>query len=150
MEITKVKVYPYKKKFHDVVGVGQVTFDNCLLLTGLELIIKDNYRYVRYPRNMNNKHKLCFCQPLNNTLKQTICNELFTAYDDIKNGNFYDSAIKEVYDDWQHKVATEILHQANSVETCAVAVGDSVGPETDNTETLVVEGETDGEKAQTV
>jgi len=83
-------------------------------------------------------------------LKQTICNELFAAYDDIKNGNFYDSAIKEVYDDWQHKVATEILHQANSVETCAVAVGDSVGPETDNTETLVVEGETDGEKAQTV
>lgn len=141
MEITKVKVYPYKKKFHDVVGVGQVVFDDCLLLTGLELVVKDNYRYVRYPRNMNNKHRFCFCQPLNNTLKQAIGSELFAAYDDIKNNNFYDTAIKEVYEDWKNKVADEMLHQANNVETCAVAVGDSIGPETDNIETLIVEGD---------
>ena len=141
MEITKVKVYPYKKKFHDVVGIGQVTFDNCLLLTGLELVDRGEYRFIRYPRNLNNKHKLCFCQPLNNTLKRTICDRLFAAFDDISNGRFYDSAIKEVYNDWKSKVADELLHQANSVETCAEAVGDSIGPETDNSETIIVDGD---------
>lgn len=150
MEITKVKVYPYKKKFHDVVGIGQVTFDNCLLLTGLELVDKGEYRFIRYPRNINNKHKLCFCQPLNNTLKKAICNELFAAFDDIKNGRFYDSAIKEIYNNWKNQVAGEMLQKANSVETCAEAVGNSNGPDTDNSETIIVEVDADGEKTQVV
>ena len=133
MEITKVKVYPYKKKFNDVVGVGQVTFDDCLLLTGLELIVKENSRYIRYPRNINNRHKLCFCQPLNKQFKQQICDSLFAKFDEIKNGNFYNSAIQEIYNEWQQQVNTEILNAAaNNVETCISALGEDATADKDN------------------
>lgn len=86
LTISKVKVYPYKKRQKDgIIGIGQVKFDGGLLLTGLELVERHNKRFIVYPKNPQNNHDLCYCQPTNSVLNETIAKALFDEYDSIKN-----------------------------------------------------------------
>lgn len=85
LTITKIKIYPYKKVLKNgVVGIAQVTIENGILLTGLELVERNNKRFILFPKNPNNKHDLCYCQPTNSTINKLISDSVFKEYDELK------------------------------------------------------------------
>ncbi len=108
LTITNVRVHPLKFKLKNgVVGLAQVAFKGGLLITGLELIERNNKRFIQYPKNPNNNRGLCYCQPLNSVLSGIIEKKVFEVYDKLKinqanaielNDNFMDEAVSELCD----------------------------------------------------
>lgn len=108
LTISNVRVLPLKFKLKNgVVGLAQVSFKGGLLITGLELVERNNKRFIQYPKNPNNNRGLCYCQPLNSVLSGVIEKKVFDVYDKLKNqqvGNvdinddFVESAITELCD----------------------------------------------------
>ena len=106
LTISNVRVHPLKFKLKNgVVGLAQVAFKGGLLITGLELIERNNKRFIQYPKNPNNNRGLCYCQPLNSTLSGIIEKKVFEVYDKIKNtqvGNM------EINEDFMGSALTEL------------------------------------------
>lgn len=108
LTISNVRVHPLKFKLKNgVVGLAQVSFKGGLLITGLELIERNNKRFIQYPKNPNNNRGLCYCQPLNSVLSGIIEAKVFEVYDKLKNkqvgnvdinDNFEETAINELCD----------------------------------------------------
>lgn len=140
LTISKIKIYPYKKRLKSgVIGIGQVVFEGGLLLSGLELVERHNKRFIVYPKNPNNNHDLCYCQPTNATMNKFISDALFKAYDEIKpadiensdnENNYWDKAVNEF--------ATEFAEQQAAV--IALSKANSNGPEPCGESLEIVEG----------
>lgn len=125
LTISKIKIYPYKKRLKNgVIGIGQVVFEGGLLLSGLELVERHNKRFIVYPKNPNNNHDLCYCQPTNATMNSFISDALFKAYDEIKpNGievkecdnNYWTEAVNEFATEmFEQQAVAAALHKSNS------------------------------------
>jgi hypothetical protein len=107
LTISNVRVHPLKFKLKNgVVGLAQVLFKGGLLITGLELVERNNKRFIQYPKNPNNNRGLCYCQPLNSILSGIIEKKVFEIYDKLKtqsgnvnlDENFMETAMTELCD----------------------------------------------------
>ena len=108
LTISNVRVHPLKFKLKNgVVGLAQVLFKGGLLITGLELVERNNKRFIQYPKNPNNNRGLCYCQPLNSILSGIIEKKVFEIYDKLKetqsgninlDDNFMETAMTELCD----------------------------------------------------
>lgn len=155
LSISKVKVYPYKKKSRTgVIGVGQVIFDGGLLLSGLELVERNNKQFITYPKNPHNNHGLCFCQPTNATLGNMISNALFEEYSNVissnnydeSNNSFFEDAAKQLYDNWKQQVMEITINEAAAdVNACANAVGNCIESKPVNCEDEITDPELNNE-----
>lgn len=111
LKITKAKVYPYKRKSRTgAIGVGMIFLDNGLLLTGLELIERDNKRFINYPKNPYNKKGRSYVQPVTATANELITNTLFDAYYAINpnqplDEKFLSEATEDFINTWTADVA---------------------------------------------
>lgn len=143
LNITKTKIYPYKKRMPGgVIAIGQVVFEGGLLLSGLELVERNNKRFIVYPKNPNNNHDLCYCQPTNKEMNKFIADALFTAYDETKTK--YDENIicdpnNKYWEDAINDFANEVVEQ----QAVAIALNNSnsTGPEPSGENIEVVEDE---------
>ena len=125
LTISNVRVLPLKFKLKNgVVGLAQVSFKGGLLITGLELVERNNKRFIQYPKNPNNNRGLCYCQPLNSVLSGVIEKKVFDAYDKLKNqqvGNvdinedFVESAITELCDTFHLNTSDEQNEETKTV-----------------------------------
>lgn len=104
MNITKVKVYPYKRRSRTgACGVGMIIFDCGLMLTGLELIEHGDKRFIGYPKNPYNLKGHAYVEPLSYELKSLIRNSLFDAYDKMnidsnkEDNSFMQAAIENMF-----------------------------------------------------
>lgn len=151
LTITSVKVYPYKNKSPNcAIGVGQIVFDNCLLLSGLELVERTNRRYIRYPKNRYNNHHLCYCQPINAEIAKVIETALFNAYDNATSAlantlsdTYLQNAVKDMVDILNAQSAEAKINETagqalnymyehkNGIPACKNDLGD-IGPESNN------------------
>lgn len=116
MEITEIKLYPFKRKVHNTIAVAQVSFDNELLVTGLELCERNGKYYIRYPKNNNNKHKLCYYQPKNKAFTDYMLNQVLAKYDEHKNAKFEVNAVKQVMEQWDHDYTNAIVDLSSNVD----------------------------------
>lgn len=111
LKITKAKVYPYKRKSRTgAIGVGMVFLDSGLLLTGLELVERDNKRFINYPKNPYNKKGRSYVQPVTATANELITNTLFDAYYAISpnqplDEKFLSEATEDFINTWTADVA---------------------------------------------
>lgn len=125
LTISNVRVLPLKFKLKNgVVGLAQVSFKGGLLITGLELVERNNKRFIQYPKNPNNNRGLCYCQPLNSVLSGVIEKKVFDVYDKLKNqqvGNvdlnedFVESAITELCDTFHLNASDEQNEETKAV-----------------------------------
>ena len=125
LTISNVRVLPLKFKLKNgVVGLAQVSFKGGLLITGLELVERNNKRFIQYPKNPNNNRGLCYCQPLNSVLSGVIEKKVFDVYDKLKNqqvGNvdlnedFVESAITELCDTFHLNKSDEQNEETKTV-----------------------------------
>lgn len=142
INITKVNVYPYNKTMpKHIVGIGQVIINNAVMLTGLELVDDGRARYVRYPKNKFNSHKLCFCQPINRETTNLIATKLFEEYDIVKNNKNAKSEYVNIGTDDYMANAVEDLRvqlEQDAAVMRALANEESNGPNTVNNEELEI------------
>lgn len=162
LKISKVKVYPFKNRSRTgAIGVGQVTFDGGLLLSGLELVERNNKRFITYPVNPLNNHGLCYCQPINSILSENISTALFNEYDAqiaTRNGDensFFNNAAEDMLNQLKNEVSeaeqvllkeAEHVQQQNDVigyANCVSAVGVSEGPESSDEELEIISDNTE-------
>lgn len=136
LTISKIKIYPYKKRLKNgVIGIGQVVFDGGLLLSGLELVERHNKRFIVYPKNPNNNHDLCYCQPTNAQMNKFIADALFKAYDDM---NIERNVEEE--DDYWNKAVNEFANDFAEKQAVVLALKEtSTGPEPSGENLEVVE-----------
>lgn len=116
MEITNIKIYPFKKKLRNIVAVCQISFDDELLVTGVELCERNGKYYIFYPKNPNNKHNLNFYQPRNKKFANYILDRVLNEYDSKKNECFDTFAAKEVIDQWNHDYTDAIVDMVSNVD----------------------------------
>lgn len=116
MEITDVKIYPFKKKLYNTIAVCQITFDNVLLITGAELCEKNGNYYIRYPKNPNNKRRLNYYQPKNKTFADYVLDRVLMEYNEYRNIEFDTNAVKEVVDQWDRDYTDAIMTITNNVD----------------------------------
>lgn len=149
LKISKVKVYPFKNRSRTgAIGVGQVTFEGGLLLSGLELVERNNKRFITYPVNPLNNHGLCYCQPINSILSENISTALFNEYDAqiaTRNGDensFFNNAAEDMLNQLKNEVSeAEHVKQQNDFigyANCVSAVGVSEGPESSDEELEII------------
>lgn len=134
MEITEIRIYPFKRKVHNTIAVAQVSLDNELLITGLELCERNGKYYIRYPKNNNNKHKLCYCQPKTRTFTDYMLNKILEKYDERKNSSFDIHAVKQVMEQWDHDYTNAIVDMANNVDPDRVLPIDDMDNENEETQ----------------
>lgn len=151
--ISKVKVYPFKNRSRTgAIGVGQVTFEGGLLLSGLELVERNNKRFITYPVNPLNNHGLCYCQPINSVLSENISKALFNEYDAqiaVRNSDensFFNNAAEDMFNQLKNEVtkAEHVMQQNDFIgyANCVSAVGVSEGPESSDEELEIISDNT--------
>lgn len=137
LTISSVKVYPYKNKSpNGAIGVGQVVFDGGFLLSGLELIEHSNRRYIRYPKNKYNNHKLCYCQPINADAAKLVEDALFESYDKVRTSMTDESFIKTAVQDMVDTLSKEVK-TAKALAAAGQVTGISEGPDPVDTALII-------------